>query len=80
LRIVASIAAPPAKSFIIGIYIVDTSPLPCNPGINDLPVKAADRKYFWPQGRRPDDHPGLSQLGLQKYPFLSPLPVFTGLG
>ena len=32
--------------------------------INDLPIKAADRKYFWPLGRRPDDHPGLSDLGL----------------
>jgi uncharacterized protein len=32
--------------------------------INDLPIAAADRKYFWPQGRRPDDHPGLSDLGL----------------
>lgn len=32
--------------------------------INDLPIKAEDRKYFWPLGRRPDDHPGLSDLGL----------------
>ena len=32
--------------------------------INDLPIKASDRKYFWPLGRRPDDHPGLSELGL----------------
>ena len=32
--------------------------------INDLPIKAADRKYFWPLGRRPDDHPSLSDLGL----------------
>jgi len=32
--------------------------------INDLPIKPADRKYFWPLGRRPDDHPGLSELGL----------------
>jgi len=32
--------------------------------INDLPIKEADRKYHWPQGRRPDDHPGLSDLGL----------------
>ena len=32
--------------------------------INDLPIKEADRKYSWPLGRRPDDHPGLSQLGL----------------
>ena len=32
--------------------------------INDLPINAADRKYFWPLGRRPDDHPCLSDLGL----------------
>jgi nuclear transport factor 2 (NTF2) superfamily protein len=32
--------------------------------INDLPIKEADRKYRWPLGRRPDDHPGLSDLGL----------------
>ena len=32
--------------------------------INDLPIAAADRKYRWPLGRRPDDHPGLSELGL----------------
>ena len=32
--------------------------------INDLPIQAEDRKYFWPLGRRPDDHPGLSDLGL----------------
>ena len=32
--------------------------------INALPIKAEDRKYFWPLGRRPDDHPGLSDLGL----------------
>jgi nuclear transport factor 2 (NTF2) superfamily protein len=32
--------------------------------INDLPIKASERKYFWPLGRRPDDHPGLSDLGL----------------
>ena len=32
--------------------------------INDLPIKADERKYFWPLGRRPDDHPGLSDLGL----------------
>jgi uncharacterized protein len=28
--------------------------------INDLPIKEADRKYQWPLGRRPDQHPGLS--------------------
>ena len=32
--------------------------------INDLPIREADRKYHWPLGRRPDDHPGLSELGL----------------
>ncbi len=32
--------------------------------INDLPIKESERKYFWPLGRRPDDHPGLSDLGL----------------
>ncbi len=32
--------------------------------INDLPISEADRKYRWPLGRRPDDHPGLSELGL----------------
>ncbi len=32
--------------------------------INDLPIQAADRQFFWPLGRRPDDHPGLSALGL----------------
>ncbi len=32
--------------------------------INDLPIKEADRKYRWPLGRRPDDHAGLSDLGL----------------
>lgn len=32
--------------------------------INDLPLRDSDRKYHWPLGRRPDDHPGLSDLGL----------------
>ena len=32
--------------------------------INDLPIKEADRKFHWPLGRRPDDHPSLSDLGL----------------
>lgn len=32
--------------------------------INDLPIKPAERKFFWPLGRRPDDHPGLSDLDL----------------
>ena len=32
--------------------------------INDLPIQESDRKYRWPLGRRPDDHPGLSELGL----------------
>ncbi len=32
--------------------------------INDLPIRESERKYHWPLGRRPDDHPGLSELGL----------------
>ena len=32
--------------------------------INDLPLAPADRKFHWPMGRRPDEHPGLSDLGL----------------
>lgn len=32
--------------------------------INDLPITESERKFRWPQGRRPDDHPGLSELGL----------------
>ncbi|MEU5539742.1 nuclear transport factor 2 family protein [Streptomyces sp. NPDC020362] len=31
--------------------------------INTLPIAESDRAYFWPLGRRPDDHPGLSDLG-----------------
>jgi len=32
--------------------------------INDVAIKESDRKFHWPQGRRPDNHPGLSDLGL----------------
>jgi len=32
--------------------------------INDLPIQESERKFRWPLGRRPDDHPGLSDLGL----------------
>ena len=32
--------------------------------INDLPISETDRKFFWPLGRRPDDHASLSELGL----------------
>ena len=35
--------------------------------INDLPIAASERKFHWPQGRRPDNHPGLSELGLVTY-------------
>ena len=31
--------------------------------INDVPIVAIERKYHWPLGRRPDDHPGLSDFG-----------------
>jgi len=32
--------------------------------INELPIKEVDRKFHWPLGKRPDDHPGLSDLRL----------------
>lgn len=32
--------------------------------INDRPIASTDRLFHWPLGRRPDDHPGLSELGL----------------
>jgi nuclear transport factor 2 (NTF2) superfamily protein len=32
--------------------------------INDLAIQESERKFRWPQGRRPDDHPGLSELVL----------------
>ena len=32
--------------------------------INDLPIREEERKYRWPLGRRPDEHPSLSALGL----------------
>ncbi len=31
--------------------------------INDTPIKEAERKFFWPLGRRPDEHAGLSEMG-----------------
>ena len=31
--------------------------------INDQPIAGDERRFFWPLGRRPDDHPGLSDLG-----------------
>jgi nuclear transport factor 2 (NTF2) superfamily protein len=31
--------------------------------INTAPIAESERKYHWPLGRRPDDHPGLSDLG-----------------
>ncbi len=32
--------------------------------INDVPIEEAERKYHWPLGPRPEEHPGLSELGL----------------
>ena len=32
--------------------------------INDVPIAATERLFQWPAGRRPDDHPSLSDLGL----------------
>jgi uncharacterized protein len=31
--------------------------------INDLSIKESERRYHWPLGRRPDEHPSLSDLG-----------------
>jgi nuclear transport factor 2 (NTF2) superfamily protein len=31
--------------------------------INDLPIRDSERLFHWPLGRRPDDHPGLTELG-----------------
>ena len=32
--------------------------------INDICIEPGDRKFLWPLGRRPDDHPSLSDMGL----------------
>jgi nuclear transport factor 2 (NTF2) superfamily protein len=32
--------------------------------INDLAIRAEQRLFHWPQGPRPDGHPGLTELGL----------------
>jgi len=32
--------------------------------INDVPINDSERRFFWPLGRRPDEHPGLTELGL----------------
>lgn len=32
--------------------------------INDLSIAESERKFYWPQGHRPEEHPGLSELGL----------------
>ncbi|HUB18336.1 MAG TPA: nuclear transport factor 2 family protein [Acidobacteriaceae bacterium] len=32
--------------------------------INDLPIHEAERKFHWPPGKRPADHPGLTELGM----------------
>lgn len=32
--------------------------------INDLPIAVRERRFHWPLGRRPDDHPGLNELGM----------------
>jgi hypothetical protein len=32
--------------------------------INEAPIRESDRKFHWPLGKRPADHPGLTELGL----------------
>ena len=44
--------------------------------INDLPIKESNRKFFWPLGRRPDDHPELSDFGFQKFIFSRGLQIY----
>jgi nuclear transport factor 2 (NTF2) superfamily protein len=34
----------------------------CFASINDMPIKESDRKFHWPRGRRPDDHPACPRL------------------
>lgn len=34
--------------------------------INDLAIRGEDRRFHWSLGRRPDDHPGLSELGFNR--------------
>lgn len=36
----------------------------CHASITGLPIDESERLFHWPIGRRPDDHPGLSELGL----------------
>ena len=38
--------------------------------INDLAIAESDRKYHWPLGRRPDDHPSLTELGSSRGMFV----------
>ena len=47
-------------------WAFDTHGLMCQriASINDLPIMESERKFHWPLGRRPDDHAGLSALGL----------------
>ena len=37
---------------------------PRHASINDVPIQPSERLFRWPLGRCPDDHPGLSELGL----------------
>ncbi|KPH86563.1 50S ribosomal protein L21 [Komagataeibacter intermedius AF2] len=52
------------RSYGNELWEFDTAGLMCRrvASINDLPIDAGDRLFHWPPGRRPDDHPGLSDL------------------
>ncbi|WP_281799153.1 nuclear transport factor 2 family protein [Komagataeibacter rhaeticus] len=54
------------RSYGNELWEFDTAGLMCRrvASINDLPIDAGDRLFHWPPGRRPDDHPGLSDLKL----------------
>lgn len=47
-------------------WVFDAYGLMCqrHASINDVPIAKTDRLFHWPLGRRPDEHPGLSALGL----------------
>lgn len=47
-------------------WIFDEHGLMCerHASINDVAIKEDERLFHWPQGRRPDDHPGITELGL----------------
>ena len=54
----------PQADLVAGAVEVDGTGMRFASFAGDLLIAEADRKYRWPLGRRPDDRPGLSELGL----------------